>query len=161
MISLCGAVTKKPSKTPREEKPRQAKPKHAEQGLDMSKACTQCVDITINGKRARVFVDNGAEANLMAKTAATRLGLRYSPTNIKIKTVNAPPTPVEGVAHGVSITIRDWRGKTKFIVAPLDIYDIILGQEFFQQCHTVIDPYLQHMMIMEKGGTYMVPMEKA
>ena len=75
--------------------------------------------------------------------------------------VNAPLTPVDGVAHGVSITISDWKGKTRFIVAPLDIYDIILGQEFFQQCHTVIDPYLQQLMIMEKGGTCMVPMEKA
>ena len=127
----------------------------------MSKACTQCVDITINGKCACVLVDTGAEANLMAKTAATRLGLRYSPTNIRLKTVNAPLTPVDGVAHVVSITISDWRGKTKFIVAPLDIYDIILGQEFFQQCHTVIDPYLQQLMIIEKGGTCMVPMEKA
>ena len=157
LISLCGSVTKKPSKTSRQEKTRQAKPKHAEQGLAMSKACAQCVDIMINGKRARVLVYNGVEA----KTAATRLGLRYSPTNIQLKMVNAPPTPVDGVAHGVSITISDWQGKTKFIVSPLDIYDIILGQEFFQQCHTVIDPYLQHMMIMEKGGTCMVPMEKA
>ena len=102
LISLCGAVTKKPSKTPR-----QAKPKHAEQGLAMSKACAQCVDIMINGKRARLLVDNGAEANLMDKTATTRLGLRYSPTNIRLKTVNEPPTPVDGVAHGVSITISD------------------------------------------------------
>ena len=129
LISLCGAFTKKPSKTPRQEKPRQAKPKHVEQGLAMSKACARCLDITINGKRARVFVDNGAEANLMAKTAATRLGLRYSPTNIQLKMVNAPPTPENGVAHGVSIKISDWQGKTRFIVAPLDIYDIILGQE--------------------------------
>ena len=77
----------------------------------MSNACTQCVDITINGKRARVLVDNGAEASLTAKTAATRLGLRYSPTNIQLKTVNAPPTPMDGVAHGVIITISDWQGK--------------------------------------------------
>ena len=77
----------------------------------MSKACAQSVDITINGKPARVFVDNGAEANLMAKTAATRLGLRYSPTNIQLKMVNAPPTPMDGVAHGVIITISDWQGK--------------------------------------------------
>ena len=95
LISLCGAITKKPSKTRRQEKPRQAKPKHAEQGLAMSKACAQCVDITINGKRARVLVDTGPEENLMDKTAATRLGLRYSPCNIQLKTVNAPPTPVD------------------------------------------------------------------
>ena len=93
----------------------------------MSKACAQCVEITIHGKRARVLVDTGVEANLMAKMAATRLGLRYSPSNIKLKTVNAPPTPMDGVAHGVSITISDWQGKTMFIIAPLDIYDIILG----------------------------------
>ena len=73
----------------------QAKPKHVQQGLAMSKACAQCVDITIHGKRARVLVDNGVEANLMAKTAETRLGLRYSPTNIQLKTVNAPPTHVD------------------------------------------------------------------
>ena len=84
------------------------KPKHAEQGLAMSKACAQCVDIMINGKRACLLVDNGAEANLMAKTAATRLGLRYSPTNIQLKKVIAPPTLVDGVAHGVRITISDW-----------------------------------------------------
>ena len=127
----------------------------------MSKACAQCVDITINAKYARVLVDTGAEANLMAKTAATRLGLRYSPSNIQLKTVNAPQTPVDGVSPGVSITIGDWQGKNKFIVAPLDIYDIILQKEFFQQFHTVIDPYLQQLMIMEKGGTFMVPMVKA
>ena len=95
LINLCGPVIKQPSKTPRQEKPRQAKLKHAEQRLAKSMACAQYVDITINGKPARVFVDNGAEANLMAKTAATRLGLRYSPTNIQIKTVNDPPTPVD------------------------------------------------------------------
>ena len=111
LISLCGSVTKKPSKTSRQEKTRQAKPKHAEQGLAMSKAHAQCVDIMINGKCARMLVDNGAEANLMAKTAATRLGLRYSPTNIQLKTVNAPPTPVDGVAHGVSIDKRLARKK--------------------------------------------------
>ena len=70
----------------------------------MSKACAQCVDITIHGKRARVLVNTGAEANLMAKTASTRLGLHYIPSNIKLKTVNAPQTPMDGVAHGVSIT---------------------------------------------------------
>ena len=112
------------------------------------------------GNIARVFVDTGAEANLITKMATMRLGLRYSPSNIQLKTVNAPPTPVYGVSHGLSIMIGNWQGKNKFIVAPLDIYDIILGQEFFQQCVTVIDPYLQQLMIMEKEGTCMVPMVK-
>ena len=61
----------------------------------------------------------------------------------------------------MSITIGDWQGKTKFFVAPLDIYDIILQKEFLQKFHTVIDPYLQQLMIKEKGRTCMVPMVKA
>ena len=97
-----------------------------------------------------MLVDTGAEANFMAKMVAMRLGLRYSLSNVQLRIVNAPPTPVDEVAHGVSITIGDWQGKSKFIIAPLDIFDIILGHEFFQQCYAMIDPYLQPLMIMEK-----------
>ena len=97
----------------------------------------------------------------MTKTAATRLGLRYTSSNAQIKSVNAPPTPIVGVAHGVNITVGDWRGKTKFIVAPINLFDVILGQKFFQQCHAVIDPHLKILTIMEKGREYTVPMVKA
>ena len=90
-------------------------------------ACAQCIDITVNGQSARVLVDTGAEANFVTKTAATRLGLRYTSSNAQIWTVNAPPIPIVGVAHGVNITIGGWQGKTKFVVAPLDLFDIILG----------------------------------
>ena len=121
----------------------------------------QYVDITINRGPARAMVDTGAEVNIMTKTTATRFGLRYSPSNAQLRTVNVPPTPVSGVAHGVSIMIGEWQGKTNFTVAPLDIFDIILGQEFFQECHTVIDHYLQRLLVIEKGETCMVPMVNA
>ncbi|WMV08841.1 hypothetical protein MTR67_002226, partial [Solanum verrucosum] len=45
----------------------------------------------------------------MTKTATTRLGLSYGPSNAHIRTVNAPTTPVCGVAHGVNITLGDWQ----------------------------------------------------
>ena len=106
------------------------------------------------------MVDTGAEVNIMTKTATTRLGLCYSPINAQLRTVNAPPTPVSGVAHRVSITLGEWQGNTNFTFAPLDLFDIIHGQEFFQQCHTVIDPYLQRLLVMEQGGTCMVPWER-
>ncbi|TMX00018.1 hypothetical protein EJD97_001535 [Solanum chilense] len=106
------------------------------------------------------MVDTGAEVNIMTKTAATRLGLHYSPSNTQLRMVNAPPTSVSRVAHGVSITLGEWHGKTNFIVAPLDLFDIIIAQEFFQEFHTVIDPYLQRLIVVEKGGTSMVSMVK-
>ena len=76
------------------------------------------------------MVDTRAEVNIMTKMAPTRLGLCYSPSNTQLRTVNAPLTPVCGGVHGVSITIGDWQGNTNFTVAHLDIFDIILGQEF-------------------------------
>ncbi|XP_015162126.1 DNA damage-inducible protein 1-like [Solanum tuberosum] len=120
----------------------------------------QYVDLKINGKPACALVDTGAEVNLMTKKAAMRLGLSYGPSSAQLKTVNAPPTPVSGVAHGASITLGEWQGKTNFTVAPVDLFDIILGQEFFQQCHAVIDPYLQRLLVMEQGRSCMVPMVK-
>ena len=61
----------------------------------------------------------------------------------------------------MNITVGDWQGKTKFIVAPINMFDVILGQNFFQQCHAVIDPHLQKLTIKEKGREYTVPMVKA
>ena len=121
---------------------------------------TEYVDISINWRLARAKVDSGAEANIMTKTMAEKLGLNIVPSNNRLKTVNAPQTPVCGVSHGVSITLGKWQGKTNFTVAPLDIFDIILGQEFFQRCHTIIDPYLQQLMVMEREGPCMVPLVK-
>ena len=159
VVSLCGAAIEQPSMRPRQDKPKQAESKHAEKGLAKSKAWAQTV--TINGNIARALVDTGAEVNVMTKTAATRLGLRYTASNTQIRTVNASPTPIVGVAHGVNITVGDWQGKTKFIVAPINMFDVILGQKFFQQCHAVIDPHLKILTIMEKGREYTVPMVKA
>lgn len=52
--------------------------------------------------QVRVMVDTGAEANIMAESAAARLGLSYSPSNVRLKTVNAPSTPLCGVAHDIA-----------------------------------------------------------
>ena len=100
------------------------------------------VDITINGRPAHAMVDTGEEVNIMTNMAAIRLGMTYSPNNAQLRTVNAPSTLVSGFAHGVSITLGEWLGKTNFTVALL-LFNIILGLEFFKSYHTVIDPYLQ------------------
>uniref|UniRef100_M1BXD6 Peptidase A2 domain-containing protein n=1 Tax=Solanum tuberosum TaxID=4113 RepID=M1BXD6_SOLTU len=70
---------------------------------------TQYIGITINVKPARAMVDTGAEANLMTKTAATRLGPSYSPSNAQLRTVNGQLTPMCRVSHGVSITLGEWQ----------------------------------------------------
>ena len=77
------------------------------------------------------MVDTGVEVNIMNKMETKRLGLRYNPSNAQLRTVNVPLTHVSGVEHGISITLGEWQGKTNFIVAHLDLFDVILGQEFF------------------------------
>lgn len=94
---------------------------------------TQYMDMTRNGKPVRAMVDIGTEANIMTKAAIAKLGLRYSLSNTRLKTVNAPPTPIYGVAYGVDVPLGKWQGKMNFAIAPLDIFNIIPGQEFFRQ----------------------------
>lgn len=87
----------------------------------------QYMDMTLNGKPVHIMVDMGVEANIMTKTVATRLGFSYNLSNTHLKMVNAPPTPICSITHGMDITLGKCLGKTKFVVAPLDIFDIILG----------------------------------
>ena len=128
VVSLCGAVIEQPSTRPRQDKPRQAEPKHAEKGLAKSMAWAQTVDITVNGKIACALVDTGVEVNVITKTVATRLGLRYTASNAQIRTVNASSTPIVGVAHEVNIMVGDWQGKAKFIVDPSICLMLFLGR---------------------------------
>uniref|UniRef100_A0A0V0GXS3 Putative ovule protein n=1 Tax=Solanum chacoense TaxID=4108 RepID=A0A0V0GXS3_SOLCH len=72
MIGLCRAITKQSKKS--------------------KEYNIQYVDIKINGRPTRAMVDTGAEANVMTKTATTKLGLSYSPSNTHLKTVNTQHT---------------------------------------------------------------------
>lgn len=57
-------------------------------------------------------------------------------------------------------TLGKLQGKTNFTVALLDIFNIILRQEFFRQCHNMIDLYLQCMLVMKQEVSCMVPLVK-
>ncbi|XP_070029011.1 uncharacterized protein [Nicotiana sylvestris] len=137
MIGLCGAVTK--------------------QAIQPTENDNQYVDLTINNKPARAMVDTGATHNFVTKVAAKRLELKLAPTNSRVKTVNAEIQIARGVANGVGVKLGTWKGMTNFTVTAMDIFDIILGKEFFRHCHTLIDPYLQRLLVMEREGACMVP----
>ena len=102
---------------------------------------------------ARAMVNTSTEVNNITKTTSIRLGLSYSPSNAQPKMVNAPSTFVCGVVHGLNFTLYEWEGKTNFIDALLDLFDIFFGQEFFKQSHTVIEPYLQRLLVMQQEGS--------
>ncbi|XP_070020813.1 uncharacterized protein [Nicotiana sylvestris] len=136
MIGLCGAVMK--------------------QAIQPTENGNQYVDLTIN-KPARAMVDTGATHNFVTEVAAKRLELKLAPTNSRVKTVNAEILNAHGIANGVGVKLGTWKGMTNFTVTAMDTFDIILGQEFFRHCHTLIDPYLQRLLVMEREGACMVP----
>ncbi|XP_060172138.1 uncharacterized protein LOC132603213 [Lycium barbarum] len=136
-IRLCGAVAKQDSQTNDNK--------------------NQYVDLTINNKPARALVDTGATHNFVTEAAAKRLELKLAPINALVKTVNAKPENARGVVSGVSVKLGDWKGMTNFTATTMDIFDIVLGQEFFTHCHAMIDPYLQRLLVMEQEGACMMP----
>ncbi|XP_070002194.1 uncharacterized protein [Nicotiana sylvestris] len=137
MIGLCGAITK--------------------QAIQPTDNGNQYVDITINNKPAHAMVDTGATHNFVIEAAAKRLELKLAPTNSRVKTVNAEIQNARGVANGIGVKLGTWKGMTNFTITAMDIFDIILGQEFFRHCHILIDPYHQRLLVMEREGACMVP----
>ena len=92
----------------------------------------QYVDIRINEKITCDVVYTGAKSQFLTKTTTKRLEMSYTPSNAQLKMVNAPLTPVSGVTHGVTFTLGVWQGKTNITIVHLNLFDIILVQEFFQ-----------------------------
>ena len=78
------------------------------------------------------MVDKGSQVNIMTKMEATRLELRYTPSNAQLKIVNGPLNLESEVGQGVCVTLGECQCKTKFTIAPLHLFDIILGQDFFK-----------------------------
>ncbi|XP_070052658.1 uncharacterized protein [Nicotiana tomentosiformis] len=103
------------------------------------------------------MVDTRATHNFVTEAAAKRLELKLAPTNSRVKTMNVEVQNARRVANGVGVKLGTWKGMTNFTVTAMDIFDIILGQEFFRHCHTLIDPYLQHLLVIEREGACMVP----
>lgn len=79
----------------------------------------------------------------MIEAATKRLELKLAPTNSLVKTVNADPQNTRDVANGVSVKLGRWEGMTNFTTITMDIFDIVLGKEFFKHYHTLINPYLK------------------
>ena len=92
----------------------------------------------LNGKNVRIMVDTGATHNFVMEQKAKELGLNYGASNTKLKTVNATPTSVHGIAPKVPIDLREWTGQTDFTISPMDVFDVILGLDFWYEVDAFI-----------------------
>ncbi|KAH1046592.1 hypothetical protein J1N35_037376 [Gossypium stocksii] len=78
----------------------------------------------------------------MSEKVASKLGLSIRKSNKKIKTVNFMEGLTMGVARGMELQIRGWKGKEDFEVIQLDDYDFVLGLNFIYRIKVDIFPLL-------------------
>nr|XP_010315745.1 uncharacterized protein LOC101248530 [Solanum lycopersicum] len=116
------------------------------------------VDAKLNGTDVRIMVDTGATHNFVTEQKARELGLSYVASNTKLKTVNATPTTVTGFAPRVPIELGEWAGQTNFTIAPMDVFDVILGLDFWYEVNAFISPRHNQLHISDTGGSCVVPL---
>nr|XP_016483424.1 PREDICTED: uncharacterized protein LOC107804107 [Nicotiana tabacum] len=116
------------------------------------------VDAKLNSKDVRIMVDTGATHNFVTEERARELGLVFISSDTIMKTVNALPSTVHGFAPNVQIALGDWQGLTDFTVAPMDVFDIILGLDFWYEVNALIAPRINQLHISDPGGSCIVPL---
>nr|XP_004231658.1 uncharacterized protein LOC101251732 [Solanum lycopersicum] len=116
------------------------------------------VNAKLNNKDVRIMVDTRATHNFVTEQKVKELGLSYVASNTKLKTVNATPTTVHGFAPKVPIELGDWMGQTDFTIAPMDVFDVILGLDFWYEVNAFISPRHNQLHISDTGGSCVVPL---
>jgi hypothetical protein len=96
------------------------------------------------------MLDIGATHNFVASHMVEMLGLKMSNCPNRLKAMNSESQLVNGIAHAVSLKVGDWSGKVKFLVVPLDDFDIILGNMFFVLAKAVPMPFFGGLLIMDE-----------
>ncbi|KAH0743133.1 hypothetical protein KY290_031126 [Solanum tuberosum] len=104
------------------------------------------------------MVDTGATHNFVTKERAKDLCLNYVASKTMLKTVNALPTTVHSFAPKVPIDLGRWKGLTDFTIVPMDVFNIILGVDFWYEVNAFISPRLDQLHINDAGGSCVVPL---
>ncbi|XP_075103854.1 uncharacterized protein LOC142178413 [Nicotiana tabacum] len=98
------------------------------------------IDAKLNGKDVRIMVDTSTTHNFVTEERARELGLVFLSRDTLTKTVNSLPTTVHGFAPNMHIDLGGWQGLADFTVAPMDVFDIILGLDFWFEINALIAP---------------------
>ena len=96
------------------------------------------------------LVDSGVTHNFISTRETTRLGLKLAKDDNKLKAVNSQAQETHGLVKNVEIQMGDWKGTIDFLSVPLDDFDFILGNDFFQRAKVALLPHLNGLLIMDK-----------
>ncbi|KAF3674003.1 putative polyprotein P3-like [Capsicum annuum] len=116
------------------------------------------VDGEVNGRAVHIMVDTGATHNFVTEEKAKELGVAFVTSDSMLKTVNCLPTNVNGLDPRVSLTLGGWKGEMDFSVVLMNVFDIVLGMDFWYEINAFILPHLNHLAIYDVGGSCIVPL---
>ena len=108
------------------------------------------VELLIGGQKIVALVDSGATHNFISTRETARLGLKLDKDESKLKAMNSQAQETHGLAKNVAIQLGEWKGTIDFLNVPLDDFDFILGNDFFQRAKVALLPHLNGLLIMEE-----------
>nr|XP_033513994.1 uncharacterized protein LOC117278617 isoform X1 [Nicotiana tomentosiformis]XP_033513998.1 uncharacterized protein LOC117278617 isoform X2 [Nicotiana tomentosiformis] len=115
------------------------------------------VDAQLNGQSVRFMVDTDATHNFVSEAKAKSLRLVFGPSSSVLKTVNAKPTNVKGIARNVQLNLGAWQGNVSFFFASLDVFDLVLWLDYWDAVKAFICPFLNQIYIYDPRGPCVVP----
>ena len=108
-----------------------------------------------------VLVNSGATHNFISTRETTRLGVKLAKDDSKLKVVNNQTQETHGLEKNVAIQMGDRKGTVDFHSVPLDDFDFILSNDFFQRAKVTFLPHLNGLLIMdEKRPCFVVGISK-
>lgn len=114
------------------------------------------MEVFLNGRTTKAMVDTGATHNFITETEAARLGLKITPWDGWIKTVNASARRLGGVAKDVDMVLGARKGPVDFSVAPMDDFQVVLGMDFMRKVSAVVMSSFNSVCIFNKDSPCMI-----
>ena len=119
------------------------------------------VELPTGGQKIVALVDSGSTHNFVSTKEAARLKYKLARDDSKLKDVNSQVQETHGMAKNMAIQMGDWKGIIDFLSFPLDDFDFILGNDFFQRAKVALLPHLNRLLIMdEKQPCFMASINK-
>ena len=119
------------------------------------------VELLTGGHKIMALVDSKATHNFILTRETTKLELKLTKDDSKLKVVNSQAQETHGLAKNAAIQMGVWKGTIDLLSVPLDDFDFILGNNFFQRVKAALLPHLNGLLIMnEKQLCFMVGISK-
>ena len=108
------------------------------------------VELLTGGQKIMALVDSGATHNFVSTKEAARLRFKLARDGSKLKAMNSQAQETHGMTKNMAIQMGDWKGTIDFLSVPLDNFDFILGNDFFQRAKVALLSHLNGLLIMDE-----------